>query len=73
MNDNSRRMHLRNLLALTAASCFPIFGESATKPKIQPIPLSGIGKGIRHISYSDQGGRPAVSYTHLTLPTIYSV
>ena len=58
MNDNSRRMHLRNLLALTAASCFPIFGESATKPKIQPIPLSGIGKGIRHISYSDQGGRP---------------
>ena len=58
MNDNARRLHLKNLLALTAASCLPTFGESATNPSIKPIPLKGIGKGIRHISYSDQGGRP---------------
>ena len=33
-------------------------GASATSSSIKPIPLKGIGKGIRHISYSDQGGRP---------------
>ena len=58
MNNNARRLQLKNLLALTAASCLPTFGASATSSSIKPIPLKGIGKGIRHISYSDQGGRP---------------
>ena len=58
MNDNARRLQLKNLLALTAASCLRTFGASATSSSIKPIPLKGIGKGIRHISYSDQGGRP---------------
>ena len=58
MDDLSRRAHLKNLLGLTAMGCLPIAGESATTPTKKPVPLQGIGKGIRHISYSDQGGRP---------------
>ena len=58
MDDLSRRAHLKNLLGLTAMGCLPIAGEAATTPTNKPVPLQGIGKGIRHISYSDQGGRP---------------
>jgi len=58
MDDLSRRAHLKNLLGLTAMGCLPIAGEAATTPSSKPVPLQGIGKGIRHISYSDQGGRP---------------
>lgn len=58
MDDLSRRAHLKNLLGLTAMGCLPLAGEAATTLTNKPVPLQGIGKGIRHISYSDQGGRP---------------
>jgi hypothetical protein len=58
MDDLSRRAHLKNLLGLTALGCLPIAGEAATTAPSKPVPPQGIGKGIRHISYSDQGGRP---------------
>src|SRR6185312_14803719 len=44
----TRREHLQGLLAL---------GVAAVAPDL-PVPAGGIGRKIRHISYSDQGGRP---------------
>src|SRR5207248_9604209 len=44
----TRREHLQGLLAL---------GVAAVTPDV-PVPPQGIGRKIRHISYSDQGGRP---------------
>src|SRR5256886_13355626 len=44
----TRREHLQGLLAL---------GVAAAAPDV-PVPPQGIGRKIRHISYSDQGGRP---------------
>src|SRR5260221_1339777 len=44
----TRRDSLKGLLAL---------GAAAVTPDI-PVPARGIGHRIRHISYSDQGGRP---------------
>jgi hypothetical protein len=46
----TRRDHLKGLFALSAAALVP--GVDA------PVPPQGIGRKIRHISYSDQGGRP---------------
>jgi hypothetical protein len=54
MASISRREHLKGLLAL-AASCAPAVTHTAADP---PVPSRGIGRRIRHISYSDQGGRP---------------
>jgi hypothetical protein len=54
MASISRREHLKGLLAL-AASCAPAVTHTASDP---PVPSRGIGRRIRHISYSDQGGRP---------------
>jgi hypothetical protein len=44
----TRREHLQGLLALGATALMPD----------APVPPQGIGRKIRHISYSDQGGRP---------------
>src|ERR1051326_913764 len=44
----TRREHLQSLLAL---------GVAAVAPDV-PVPPQGIGKKIRHVSFSDQGGRP---------------
>ena len=44
----TRRDSLKGLLAL---------GAAAVTPDV-PVPAGGIGRRIRHISYSDQGGRP---------------
>src|SRR5881392_148491 len=44
----TRRDSLKGLLAL---------GAAAVTPDIR-VPAGGIGRRIRHISYSDQGGRP---------------
>src|SRR3954471_15965352 len=43
----TRREHLQGLVALGIAAAAP-----------DPVPPQGIGRKIRHISYSDQGGRP---------------
>src|SRR2546426_5376610 len=47
----TRREHLQGLLALGVAAVTP--GNN-----VVAIPAQGIGRRIRHISYSDQGGRP---------------
>ena len=46
----TRRESLKGLAALSAAALLP--------PADPVVPLQGIGRRIRHISYSDQGGRP---------------
>src|SRR5581483_6477938 len=53
----TRREHLKRLLVSAAASALPtrLAAAGAEDP---PIPPQGIGHRIRHISYSDQGGRP---------------
>jgi hypothetical protein len=47
----TRRESLKGLAALGAAAFLPPGADPA-------VPAQGIGRGIRHISYSDQGGRP---------------
>src|SRR5678815_4792209 len=53
----TRREHLKGLLALAAASTAgaPRASRAAADP---PTPGAGIGRRIRHLSHSDQGGRP---------------
>src|SRR5665213_591407 len=46
----TRRDHLKGLVALGAGALLPSIDA--------PVPARGIGHRIRHISYSDQGGRP---------------
>jgi hypothetical protein len=53
----TRRDHLRGLLALGATAAMPA-GMGVMAVTDAPVPPSGIGRRIRHISYSDQGGRP---------------
>jgi hypothetical protein len=51
----TRRGHLKGLLGLATLSCLPAGPSTASDP---PIPPEGVGRRIRHLSYSDQGGRP---------------
>ena len=59
MNTTTRRDHLKMLFGMAAMSGTPLaaLAQSAAKPA-EPVPPQGIGKGITHLSYSDQGGRP---------------
>src|SRR3954471_7956015 len=50
----TRREHLKGLAALASTS----FISPARAQSEADIPPQGIGKRIRHVSYSDQGGRP---------------
>src|SRR6202049_1217255 len=50
----SRRAHLRSLLSMVALAGAP----GAARGEDQPIPQEGIGHRIKHLSYSDIGGRP---------------
>ena len=50
----SRRAHLRSLLGMAALAGMP----GAAHAEDLPIPPEGIGHGIKHVSYSDIGGRP---------------
>src|SRR5260370_33928425 len=50
----SRRGHLQGLLGMAALAGMP----SAAHAEDPPIPSEGIGQGIKHVSYSDLGGRP---------------
>jgi hypothetical protein len=52
---NHRRQHLKGLLGLAAASLPSLACAQDDSP---PIPPQGIGRRIKHVSYSDQGGRP---------------
>jgi hypothetical protein len=55
MKPVTRRAYLSSLLALATMPCLPGAARAAPDP---PIPPQGIGHRIRHLSYSDQGGRP---------------
>jgi hypothetical protein len=52
----SRRDCVKGLLALAASAPAGIGAFAA--PGDAEVPAGGIGRGIRHLSYSDQGGRP---------------
>src|SRR5262247_3158375 len=60
----TRREHLTAMLGLAAAPAFALRAParqarpSARQSTERPIPPNGIGQRIRHISYSDIGGRP---------------
>ena len=51
----TRREGMKGLLALAAAAYAPAGSLAAADAAIPP---QGIGRRIRHLSYSDQGGRP---------------
>src|SRR3977135_1692934 len=58
----NRREAMKRLLSL-AAGTLGTTGMArpagqARQPSRAPIPATGIGRRIRHVSYSDQGGRP---------------
>lgn len=62
----TRRDHLKGLLGL-AATLSPLGAAAQTgrgtaassRPRpVAAVPPAGIGRGIRHLSYSNQGGRP---------------
>jgi len=55
MTNLTRRAHLTDLLGLAALACLPRGSRAASDA---PVPPQGIGRRIRHLSYSDQGGRP---------------
>src|SRR5438552_19143011 len=50
----SRRAHLRGLLGMAAVAGMPRLACAEDRP----VPPEGIGHRIKHVSYSDIGGRP---------------
>jgi hypothetical protein len=52
----TRRDGLKGLLSLAAVAAAPAGARAAAAD--QAVPPQGIGRRIRHLSYSDQGGRP---------------
>src|SRR5437016_3872461 len=55
MTTMTRREHMKGLLGLAASLSLP---QQARTAEEAPIPPQGIGRRIRHLSYSDLGGRP---------------
>jgi hypothetical protein len=55
MTTMNRRDHLKGLFAVAASAAAPLGIRAAADT---PVPPQGIGRRIRHVSYSDQGGRP---------------
>jgi hypothetical protein len=55
MRMQSRRAHLASLLGAGVGASLPRQLRAAVGDDIPP---EGLGDGIRHLSYSDQGGRP---------------
>ena len=55
MTTMTRREHISGMLGLAALSCL---SQGASAAADTPVPPQGIGRRIRHVSYSDQGGRP---------------
>jgi hypothetical protein len=51
----TRREHMKGLLSAALGAFVPVARAAAPA---DPIPPEGIGRRIRHVSYSDQGGRP---------------
>ena len=57
MPELSRRQYLKQLGALAGTAAMSSLSAPAFAADTE-IPPQGIGKGIKHISYSDIGGRP---------------
>ena len=55
MTTLTRREYMKGLAGLAASAYLP---QEARTAKEAPIPERGIGRRIRHLSYSDLGGRP---------------
>src|SRR5262245_28666356 len=55
MPEMNRREHIKELLGMAAAAALP---QSPKASADVPVPAQGIGHRIRHVSYSDIGGRP---------------
>jgi hypothetical protein len=55
MSAITRRQHLKRLLSMAAA---PLIAQSPQPRSAARVPPEGIGRRIRHLSYSDVGGRP---------------
>jgi hypothetical protein len=60
MSGQTRRDHMKGLLGLAAV---PLVAQGASRtdaprPADAPVPPEGIGRRIRHVSFSDLGGRP---------------
>src|SRR5438552_583486 len=55
MTTMTRREHMKGLLGLAASLSLPQQPRTAEEA---PIPPQGIGRRIRHLSYTDLGGRP---------------
>ena len=51
----TRREHMKGLLSAAIGAFVPVARAAAPA---DPIPPEGIGRRIRHVSYSDKGGRP---------------
>src|SRR5260221_2908145 len=59
MPNMTRRAHMTGLLGLSAAAALPSSTRAATGAAPGTVvPPEGIGRRIKHISYTDQGGRP---------------
>ena len=54
MHTVSRRAHLKGLLGMAALAGMP----GVARAEDPPVPPEGIGHRIKHLSYSDIGGRP---------------
>ena len=54
MQKLSRRAHLKGMLGMAALAGMPRIARAEDRP----IPPEGIGSRIKHVSYSDIGGRP---------------
>ena len=54
MNTTTRRDHLKTLLGVAAA---PLL-QAARPAREAAVPPQGVGRRIRHLSYSDLGGKP---------------
>ena len=50
----TRRAHLQSLFGVAATAAMPLSARAQDKP----VPPEGIGHRIKHLSYSDVGGRP---------------
>jgi len=70
MTSQSRREHLQGMLGMAAWTALP-FAHAADKKEDPPIPPEGIGHRIKHISYSDIGGRPDSVQVMLNRKHIY--
>jgi hypothetical protein len=55
MTSLNRREHLKTMLGMAAAS---LVTPAVRQREDAPIPARGAGRRIRHLSYSDIGGRP---------------